>query len=299
MSDAGSVHKTNSDKDENKNTRKSTPVTSAEQQKVYSTPEEYFRALEKWLQEAYMWQSVTASFPYYLACSQYMNQASGTSNNNTSQNQPGFTFPGQPTRTQPQNTRQTPAPAQAVPANGIECKIPAIWKRLAAEFLDFLILFVLKLAVTFMAIDFFEIIDLEKFDVDYKVALQMTHNIIIVEIGYRVVVCLFETFWLQGGGGGRVGGATPGKTVMGLRVVRCENVSVLGDNDETVIIQPGTNLGLGWAFARSFIKNLVLAVFIPGSYAFLYFRFNRAAYDMICNTIVVEEPITHHRPHQN
>lgn len=111
--------------------------------------------------------------------------------------------------------------------------------------------------------------------------------------------CTLQTFWLQGGVGGRVGGATPGKTVMGLRVVRCENVSVVGDNDETVLVRPGTNLGLGWAFARSFIKNLVLAIFIPGSYAFLYFRFNRAAYDMICNTIVVEEPVTRHRPHQN
>lgn len=297
MSDEGSVPKTTSDNDDNKNASNATPITSTEQQKVYSTPEEYFKALEKWLQEAYMWQSVTASFPYFLACSQYMNQVSGASNTNVSQNQPGFTFPPT-TGTRPQNTGQTPPPAQA-PANGIECKIPAIWKRLAAEFLDFLILFILRLAVTFMAIDFFEIIDLEKFDVDYKVALQMTHNIIIVEVGYRIVVCLFETFWLQGGVGGRVGGATPGKTVMGLRVVRCENVSVLGANDETVLVQPGTNLGLGWAFARSFIKNLVLAVFIPGSYAFLYFRFNRAAYDMVCNTIVVEEPITRHRPHQN
>lgn len=118
MTDGESIPKTNSDKGENKDSRKSTPVSSAEQQKVYSTPEEYFKALEKWLQEAYMWQSVTASFPYYLACSQYMNQTSGTSNNNASQNQqPSFTFP-QTNRAQPQNTRQTPAPTQAPPING-------------------------------------------------------------------------------------------------------------------------------------------------------------------------------------
>lgn len=116
MSNEGSTPKINSDKNENKSARNSTSVYSSEQQKVYSTPEEYFKALEKWLQEAYMWQSVTASFPYYLACSQYMNQPSGSSNRNVSQTQPGFTFP--PAGIQPQNTRQAPAPAQSPPANG-------------------------------------------------------------------------------------------------------------------------------------------------------------------------------------
>lgn len=96
---------------------------------------------------------------------------------------------------------------------------------------------------------------------------------------------------------GRIGGATPGKSMMGLRVVRCENLIEI-ENEEMVIVYPGTELGLGWSFARSFIKNLVLAVFIPFIVAFYYFPCNRAGYDMICNTIVVEEPIIPHRPHQ-
>jgi hypothetical protein len=39
---------------------------------------------------------------------------------------------------------------------GIEYRIPPLWKRFIAEFLDFFILFFLKLAVTFVAVDFFD-----------------------------------------------------------------------------------------------------------------------------------------------
>ncbi|XP_054268513.1 protein FAM8A1-like [Macrosteles quadrilineatus] len=271
-----------------------------------TTHEKYFADLEKWLHEAYMWQGVAASFPYFLMCNQYMSQfPSNTGNEHTGnvrnpflhdptgRNNAGF---------QQQQTRVTFS-------HGIECKIPALWKRLLAEFLDFLILFILKLAVTWIAIDFFEIIDLAKFDLDslqvdmrrmdYRVALQVTHNIMILEVVHRVVVCIFETFWLVGGVAGRIGGATPGKSMMGLRVVRCENVTNLPGNDEIVVVYPGTDLGLGWAFARSFIKNLVLALFIPFIVAFYYFPFNRAGYDMICNTIVIEEPIVQHRPNNH
>lgn len=108
-----------------------------------------------------------------------------------------------------------------------------------------------------------------------------------------------QTFWLVRGITRRVGGATPGKLMMGLRVVRCETVTPLLENDEIVVVYPGTDLGLGWAFVRSFIKNLVLALFIPFIAAFYYFPFNRAGYDMICNTIVIEEPIIQHRLHQH
>lgn len=36
--------------------------------------EKYFSDLEKWLHEAYMWQGVAASFPYFLMCNQYIAQ---------------------------------------------------------------------------------------------------------------------------------------------------------------------------------------------------------------------------------
>lgn len=38
------------------------------------TAEEYFPALEKWLHDAYMWQNVVASFPYFLLYNHCANQ---------------------------------------------------------------------------------------------------------------------------------------------------------------------------------------------------------------------------------
>ncbi len=44
----------------------------------------------------------------------------------------------------------------------VEYKVPALWKRFAAEFIDFLVLFLLKIIVTFVAVDWFSIIDLDR-----------------------------------------------------------------------------------------------------------------------------------------
>ena len=38
---------------------------------------EYFGKLEKWLQEAYAWQSVAAMFPYHLLAGQILNRPNG------------------------------------------------------------------------------------------------------------------------------------------------------------------------------------------------------------------------------
>jgi uncharacterized RDD family membrane protein YckC len=58
---------------------------------------------------------------------------------------------------------------------------------------------------------------------------------------------------------------------------------------DVIAVHPGTDLGLRWAFARSFIKNLILAVIFP-LFAIFFFRHNRTGYDMLCRTIVVEDP---------
>ncbi len=100
-----------------------------------------------------------------------------------------------------------------------EFRIPPLWKRFAAEFLDFLSLFVVKLAVTFVAVDTFELIDFEAFvskydsglwamitgeevaegaagaaaTLDVEAAFELTSEIVLLEMIHRVVVCAFET----------------------------------------------------------------------------------------------------------
>ncbi|KAK8721886.1 hypothetical protein OTU49_012619, partial [Cherax quadricarinatus] len=85
---------------------------------------------------------------------------------------------------------------------GVEYTIPPLWKRLIAEVIDFLLLFAIKLAVTFAAVDAFDLLsDIEKYDFenlgadimsDYKMALDMTSEILVLELIHRIGTCVFE-----------------------------------------------------------------------------------------------------------
>lgn len=130
---------------------------------------------------------------------------------------------------------------QQRPASDIEWrefKIPPLWKRVVAEIIDFVILFVLKLVVTYAAVDWFSLIDVDRYDIsfltssrstsngelDFQSAVDLTSDFVILESIHRLVVCVFEALCLHRGFGGRPGGATPGKYLMGLRVVSCHQV---------------------------------------------------------------------------
>ena len=52
------------------------------------------------------------------------------------------------------------------------------------------------------------------------------------------------------------GGATPGKVILGLKVVRCHQITPLGLN--RVRIVPASDLGITWALVRSVLKNFSL-----------------------------------------
>ncbi|XP_067011205.2 protein FAM8A1 [Anabrus simplex] len=283
-------------------------ATNSPQTATYQSSSEYFEALEKWMQTVYMWQSVMASFPYLLMSNQCLPTVASTSFvNNTPGSAFAFASPFHPVppggidglRSRRPQTRSFRQAAPVNTAEGIEYRIPPIWKRFVAEFLDFLILFFVKLAVTFVAVDFFDVIDLDKYDLDllsrntkldYKMAVEMTSEILLLEMMHRIVVCIFEAIWIRRGIGGRVGGATPGKSMMGIRVVLCEKVTPIeGRPVDIVLVQPGTDPGLFWAFARSFIKNLVLAVLFPVCFALFFFKFSRTGYDILCHTIVIED----------
>jgi len=100
-----------------------------------------------------------------------------------------------------------------------------------------------------------------------------------------------QAFWLQRGTDGHAGGATPGKLVMGIRVVLCTKVTHMeGRPVDVVTVYPGTDLGFGWAFARAFAKSMILALLFPVCFVLFFFRHNRTGYDIMCRTIVVEDP---------
>ncbi|XP_033208983.1 protein FAM8A1 [Belonocnema kinseyi] len=298
-----------SDDSMEKNRRKSLPLkteyTNADRSK-------YFDQLETWLQEIYAWQGVISMFPHYLISSQMLHP-SGISICTSSRPQSSSgarTLPQvrQNNESLRQRRQEAPAePPQPPDIQGVEYRIPPIWKRLAAESIDSIMLFLLKLSITFIAVDVFDFINIEPYDfdllqrnlrIDYKMAVELTSGILILELVHRLIVCIFEAFWLRRGLYGHVGGATPGKSVMGLRVVQCRSVSAVErpDGGELVLVSPGTDLGLPLAVGRSVVKNLILAFLFPICFTLFFFRFNRTGYDIVCNSIVVEDP---HRNRNN
>ncbi|XP_075976628.1 protein FAM8A1 [Anticarsia gemmatalis] len=277
-----------------------------------SEREAYFQALRLWIQQAQMYQNLSTCFPYYMMTFQGLqnNPTNVPLLNNNYQLQ-GQQFPFQ-MQNLPRNAPETQPQAEPVVPNeviarhgGYEYVIPQLHKRLFAEFIDFILLFILKLIVTFIAVDMFELIDLEKFDFykfsenydDYKYAMELTSEILFLEVIYRILVCIFEAFCLSGSVG-RTGGATPGKALLGLRVVTASAViPVDGRPRETVLLYPGRPLSFNVALIRSLMKNFLISLLFPLCVVLFVFRHNRTGYDLLCGVIVVEENMFPPRRH--
>lgn len=176
-----------------------------------------------------------------------------------------------------------------------------------------MILFVLKVMITFVAVDAFDLIDLENYDLpvafdllsfnpenmklDYNFAVQLTQEIIILELVHRMVVCVFEALCIHRGPLGIPGGGTPGKLIMGLKVVKCRQVTPLAIN--RVQVAPASDLGFGWALLRSVLKNFsmgktwldksdilmgylsVPAFFFPVCFSLMFLPYSRTVYDIM------------------
>lgn len=105
---------------------------------------------------------------------------------------------------------------------------------------------------------------------------------------YKRFIWYFQAFCLCGAG--RTGGATPGKALLGLRVVTVSAViPVEGRPKETVLLYPGRSLTFLVALVRSFMKNFLISLLFPLCVVLFVFRHNRTGYDLLCGVIVVEE----------
>ncbi|XP_015364432.1 PREDICTED: uncharacterized protein LOC107162166 [Diuraphis noxia] len=105
---------------------------------------------------------------------------------------------------------------------------------------------------------------------------------------HRMIVCAYETCFLQG----RTvfqGGATVGKTLLALTVVRADKLfNIRGQQSDVVALIPGGDIGWERAARRSITKNLVFAFLFPLPFITAAANQNRCAYDVLCGTMVVE-----------
>lgn len=173
-----------------------------------------------------------------------------------------------------------------------EFVIPPLWKRMVAELMDFLILFLVKMALTFLLLESFDIIDMEFYGFESfqknlenpEVAMPMAIEWLTLEFLHRLIVCAYETYFLKG-----KFFATPGKRYMGLMVITVENISpVPGRMTETISATGAAPLGWQKSLTRAAMKNLFVGLLLPLCVAFYIFPHNRTSYDMMSNSIVVE-----------
>lgn len=273
---------------------------------------EYCEKLQAWMWQYYTgyvnWQSWLAAsamaYPYYLQSGNgtsmppldlnsqnWFNSAVGLPLSPyppaaaTPSSRAGEATAGAAVPTQPQQHPQENGNAQRP---GREYSIPSPLQRLLAEMVDFFILFFIKATIIISIMHLSGIKDVSKFamhfiveEIDEDTSMEELQKMMLVALVYRILVCFYEIVCIWG-----AGGATPGKFLMGLRVVTCDSSVLVQPN--RVFVVPATNVSLSASTVRALNKNFSIAFFFPAFITLLFFQHNRTVYDMVAGTIVVK-----------
>ncbi|KAF4088532.1 hypothetical protein AMELA_G00083830 [Ameiurus melas] len=184
----------------------------------------------------------------------------------------------------PQNLQQNGNVQQP----GREYYIPSPLHRFLAEMVDFFILFFIKATIILSIIHLSGMKDISQFalhfiveEIDEDTSMEELQKMMLVALVYRILVCFYEIICIWG-----AGGATPGKFVLGLRVVTCDTSVLVQPNRVRVV--PATNVSLSASTIRALNKNFSIAFFFPAFVTLLFFQHNRTVYDIVAGTIVVK-----------
>ncbi|XP_030638352.1 protein FAM8A1 [Chanos chanos] len=190
--------------------------------------------------------------------------------------------------------QQTPGPPQRQQQNGNvqqpgrEYSIPSPFQRFLAEMVDFFILFFIKATIIISIMHLSGMKDVSKFamhfiveEIDEDTSMEELQKMMLVALVYRILVCFYEIICIWG-----AGGATPGKFLIGLRVVTCDTSVLVQPN--RVLVVPATNVTLSASTVRALNKNFSIAFFFPAFITLLFFQHNRTVYDIVAGTIVVK-----------
>lgn len=171
---------------------------------------------------------------------------------------------------------------------GREYTIPSPLRRFLAETVDFFILFCVKATIVLWIMHLSGMKDISKFmmqfiveEIDENTSLEDLQKMMAVALVYRLLVCVYEIICIWG-----AGGATPGKFLMGLRVVTCDTTVLVQPN--RVLVVPASSVSLSSSTVRALNKNFSIAFLFPIFIMLLFFQHNRTVYDVVAGTIVVQ-----------
>ncbi|KAL0962025.1 hypothetical protein UPYG_G00334790 [Umbra pygmaea] len=210
-----------------------------------------------------------------------------------------FSFPAPPTTgaqvghqmtagTSPHDARPVQQQNGNAPQAGREYTIPSPLHRFLAETVDFFILFCVKATIVLWVMHLSGMKDITKFvthfiveEIDENTSMEDLQKMMAVALVYRMLVCFYEIVCIWG-----PGGATPGKFLMGLRVVTCDSSVLVRPN--RVLVVPASNVTLSASTVRALNKNFSIAFLFPVFITLLFFQHNRTVYDIVAGTIVVQ-----------
>ncbi|KAM9386039.1 protein FAM8A1 [Pholidichthys leucotaenia] len=174
------------------------------------------------------------------------------------------------------------------PQAGREYTIPSPLQRFLAETVDFFILFCVKVTIVLWVMHLSGMKDIAKFithfieeEIDENTSLEDLQKMMAVALVYRVLVCIYETICIWG-----AGGVTPGKFLLGLRVVTCDTSTLIRHN--CVLVVPASKVSFSASVVRALNKNFSIAFLFPVFITLLFFQHNRTVYDIVAGTIVVQ-----------
>lgn len=138
-----------------------------------------------------------------------------------------------------------------------------------------------------MDIDINDFKDMKFLEDDYSQLLSLSSDFLLLEVLTKIVSCLYEAFFtvkLQ---------ATPGKLIMGLRILHAEAVLPLEQQINhsqgiRALIFPANQLTFIRALFRSIAKNLLVTLLFPVYFMLFFYKSNQLIYDLLGKTVVVD-----------
>lgn len=173
---------------------------------------------------------------------------------------------------------------------GYKYKMATIKRRIAAEIIDFQILmFVKYILFTMLGTEqqaFVKAFLLDE-DLESEISMDELMDFLSYLFLYWAIVLVYESVLLSYSRDGR-GGATIGKRLMGIKVVKAQSVVHLPATNQ-VVVKPGTDIGFWRAVSRTAFKDLTTTVFFPVFFTMLHSRSGQSFYDITTGTIVVQK----------
>ncbi|CAF4302470.1 unnamed protein product [Rotaria socialis] len=222
------------------------------------TVEEYSELVAKWQQAYYTWNSSYLTYFNTMVMNTFVQQISMLTGANI--------------------ITMTTEPVPVDPVGDIR----------NTEMVDFILLHAFKILIVTFLSNYLHLLDPNRLTLNslisnliYDEAVVFPTELFCIEIIYLIISVIFESACLT------YYGATPGKRLLRLRVLKFDQLQINDDGDIT--IESGTVLDSIAALTRSSMKTLMATFLFPAVLVALLTSQNRQTnYDMAANSLVVE-----------